>query len=560
MKLFTLLETSFNQFTTAIKSYLSKTLSMTNSSFGNNTIFGQMINVLSAVTQNIMLYIEDAMVEQNKYTAQRKKSIYGLAALTGYKPFLGKATGVQLAISYMPNNYSDADVIINNHESFTCTQNGLKYNLILPQEIIVMSLSKDTTTKYVYAVQGKFETQRFISSGGKYYTQNIKYLGNLDADYITVKVNNETWEYADSLYDMTADGKQWTYRVGLSGGIDILFGNDAHGRSLKNEDVVEISYLVHDGELGNLDVDAETYFIFNDSLKSMNGDEIDGNGIFNVTFATNDAVTSGTNSEDLQQVKEMIGYNSRSLVLSDVNNYKVFLNRFAFCGYNRTWTEPGSMVINSLIVKNHKLNTNEGRDYFTLTENDFLLTPQQKQSIITCVENSGQQMAGTTYRVFNPVLCKYAAFIFLKMKNVSYNPEYVKLTVRNLVGNFFNDIESDIFIPKSDIIQLIKNEINEVDSVDVYFLSEKNETAMQRGWYENNKYKYNPSLGLYEENVEKIDLYPGENPQLGLDNHGNIYLPNDTNFPILMGGWDYLNNEGQEVMIMDPLNIVIETL
>ena len=83
---------------------------------------------------------------------------------------------------------------------------------------------------------------------------------------------------------------------------------------------------------------------------------------------------------------------------------------------------------------------------------------------------------------------------------------------------------------------------------------------MQRGWYENNKYKYNPSLGLYEKNVEKIDLYPGENPQLGLDNHGNIYLPNDTNFPILMGGWDYLNNEGQEVMIMDPLNIVIETL
>ena len=42
-------------------------------------------------------------------------------------------------------------------------------------------------------------------------------------------------------YDMAADGKQWTYRVGLSGGVDILFGNDVHGRSLKNEDTSPFS-------------------------------------------------------------------------------------------------------------------------------------------------------------------------------------------------------------------------------------------------------------------------------------------------------------------------------
>ena len=79
MKIFSLLDTQYAQFTSTIKSYLTKTLSGFESKYGNATVFGQMINVISAVVQNIMLYIEDSMVEQNKFTAQRKlkkKQIY----------------------------------------------------------------------------------------------------------------------------------------------------------------------------------------------------------------------------------------------------------------------------------------------------------------------------------------------------------------------------------------------------------------------------------------------------------------------------------------------------
>ena len=66
MKIFNLLETQYNNLTISVKNYLSKTLSDFNTSYGNNTVFGQIINVLSAAVQNIMLYIEDALVEQNK--------------------------------------------------------------------------------------------------------------------------------------------------------------------------------------------------------------------------------------------------------------------------------------------------------------------------------------------------------------------------------------------------------------------------------------------------------------------------------------------------------------
>ena len=558
MRIFNLLQTRYNDLSQSIKTYLTKTLSNYNESYGNSTVFGQLINVLNAVVQNMMLYIEDSLVEQNKYTAQRKKSIYGLAAQSGYQPSLGKAAGVQLSMTHTPSNISNLNIILNNKEELTCTQNGLIYNIILPQEAIILSVNRDNSTKYLYAVQGRFESQTFISTGGKYYSQNFKFAGNLDTDYLEVFINNEKWEQVAGVYDMQPDGKQWTYRISPVNGIEIIFGNDCYGRSLKTNDVIKIVYLLHDGESGNLNANFDTYFIFNNPLQDISGNEVDGNSAFNITFATSDAVTAGTNSESIDQVRQMIGLNSRSLVLAHPNNYKALLNRFSFCGYNRTWSERGSMVVNSLIMKNYKLQLKNGLDYFSLKESDFVLTPQQKTSIKNYIENSGNQLAGVSYNIFDPQLCKYAAYIHVTLKTENSDKMYISSKIKNLVGEFFSNVQSDIFIPKSDIVQLIKNEISDIDSVDVYFLSELNEKALQTGQYVNVTYSYDPSLGSYNKTSETVYLYPGENPNLGLDAHGNIYLKNDEQFPVLMGNWDFLNKENQEVKVDDPVIIIYE--
>lgn len=557
MKIFSLLQTKYHLIEQAVKTYLSKQLTDMNTSYGNNTVFGQLINVLNNTVQNMMLYIEDSLVEQNKYTAQRKKSIYGLAAISGYNPCLGKAAGVQLTLSYIPTNESDLNIIINNHEQVTCTQNGLIYNLILPQEAIILSVDKDNSSKYIYAVQGRFETQSFVSTGGKYYTQNVNFVGNLDTDYMTVKVNNEKWDYCVSVYDMDADGKQWTYKISPVGGIDIVFGNDCYGRALKPDDFIEIKYLLHDGDSGNMDINNESYFVFNNNLKDISGKEIDGNNVFNIVCTTIDDVTSGTNSESIEQVRQMIGFNSRALVLASPENYKVFLNKFSFCGYNRTWTERGSMVVNSLIMKNYKLLLNESKTYFDLKEEDFKLSKTQKQSILNCINNSGQQLAGTTYNIFDPELCKYALYIYVKLKSISYDKISIESQIRKHIAEFFSNINSDIFVPKSDITHLLKNNIPEIDGVTLYFLSEKNETALQTKTYDKVIYKYDPITGSYKKEIQKVYLYDGENPNLGLDAHGNIYLESDEQFPVLMGGWDYLNGT-EEITITDPLIIVFE--
>lgn len=557
MKLFSLLQMKYVQFENAIKTYLAETLSKHGVTYGNNTIFGQLMQVLTAASQNIMLYIEDALVEQNKYTAQRKKSIYGLAAQSGYSPSLGKAASVELSVTYIPSNVSELNVLIKNHESLTCTQNGMKYHIILPQESITMSLEKDSSSRFLTAVQGNFEKQTFVSTGGKYYTIHVDYLGNLDDNYIQVKVNNELWEKKDSFYDMMSNAKQWIYKVSPVGGIDIIFGNGAHGMALVNEDYIEVSYLLHDGELGNI-YPGEVYFVFNDNLTDLNGSEIDGNTVFNVVPATTDSVTSGTNSETVEQVQMMIGTNSRSLVLASPENYNSILSRFSFCGYNRTWSESGSLIVNSLIMKNYKALLNSKTTYFDLRPEDFKLSNEQKSSILNFINNSGMQLAGVKYNIFDPEICKYAMYIYVKLKKNDMDRERIIRKIKDSVSEFFSNIKSDIFIPKSDITHLLKSEISEIDGVNVYFLSEKNERAIQEKHYTITDYKYNFGQNVYEKITKTVYLYDGENPNLGLDAHGNIYLNSDEQFPVLMGGWDYLNNQGQEVHITDPLIIIFE--
>lgn len=557
MRLFNLRNIQFQQILNDIQNYLTKSTGSVKN-INKNTVFGQLMTVVAGVAHNIMLYIEDSLVEQNKYTAQRKKSVIGLAALSGYQPSYGKAAGVWVRIAHKANNRNSLDVIIQDHQKILCSRNGLYYNLVLGKSAMVVKCDTNLANDYIYAVQGQFETQQFTATGGAFYAQNFKFNGFLDTDYVTVKVDNEIWERVESLYDMAPNAKQYMVRYNPVSGVDIVFGNGVNGRIINPNSIVEVSYLLHDGESGNFDSNESAYFLFATNITDIAGQSIDGNTCFDIKMATTDSVAAGANSESINQIRQMIGFNSRSLVLSDSNAYKAFLNKFSFVGYNRTWSEPGSLQVNSLVMRNYKQLCKQGSDYFKLREDQFKLTDIQKDSIQNAIKTSGAQLAGTQYNILDIELCKYALYIYVKPKDNSVDHELISTKIRTLVGEFFGDIQSDSYIPKSDIINLIKDNIDEVDGVTCYFLSERNEDAIRYLKYDDKQFLYDPSTGTYRTKVVTVKLLPGENPMLGLDAHGNILVDANNQFPVLMGGWSFLNSAEQVVDVSDPLTIVYE--
>jgi hypothetical protein len=556
MQLFKLKNIQFDAILQDIKQFLSKSIGG-NTNIGQSSVFGQLLTVISAVAHNIMAYIEDALVEQNKYTAQRKKSIYGLAAQSGYQPSTGRAAGVWLQIASKPANETGLDVVVFDRSRLICTQNGLYYVVVLNSPSITLSADNATGTQYIYAVQGRMETQRFVSTGGDLYAQNIPFVGYIDTQYLKVYINGELWEQSASLYDMTPDSKEYYIRFNPVTGLDIVFGNDVHGRPLQQNDVIEVTYLLHDGEGGNLEVDDNTYFIFADTLTDTSGEHVNANGIFRISFATKDSVASGSNSESTAVTKQMIGFNSRALVLADSNNFRNFLSKYSFVGYNRTWSEKGSMVINSMVMQNHKLHMSKGSDYFKLTDQDFLLTPLQKASIKNAIDRSGQLLAGCTFNMVDIDLAKYALYVYVKLSDANISHEYISTQIKQYVGEFMSNTSSDSYIPKSDIIKVIKDNISGIDGINVYIISEDNEKAIMNGEYIDKTYRYNPSTGTYTINETPIKVYPGDNPSLGLDAHGNILVDKDNQFPVFMGGWQWKTEDGS-IVTTEPITIIYE--
>lgn len=562
MKLFSLIQMKYTDFESAVRSYLSKTLTGYNEKYGSNTIFGQLINVMTSSVQNMLSYIEDSLTEQNKYTAERKKSIYNLAAISGYVPSLGTTTTAYIRLAFKPNTSKNTNIILSNRTRLRCVQNGLIYNIILPQETIILSLAQDNSNKFLTIVEGMFETQEFISGGGQLWTQNVSFTGDVDIDYLRVFVNEEEWERRESLYDMDPDGKQYCCMTSLKKGIDLVFGNEQYGRKLNDGDVIRVEYLLHGGEMGAIDPDKECDWAWEDHVQDTNGNDIDPATVFDIYLMAKENISSGTYSESLQQVAKMIGYNSRALVLADAKNYKLFFNRYSFVGYNRTWTERGSLVVNSLVLRNFAKYLKDGNDYFSLDETDFVLSDTQKLSLQNAIAASGQQLSGTVFNIFDPELVKYAMYVYVKPKTTNYNKEYVMNNIRKLVGEFFSNVSNDMFIPKSDIIKLLKDNIKEIDGVNIYFISERNEQAIKDKQYTDKTYIYNMATGTYDIRTEEVYLYDNENPGLGLDSHGNILLENNEQFPVLMGGWSYnstnSNQEHTTVTVTDPLTIIFE--
>ena len=558
MKILDTLSMTFERYMTQVKSYMQENVPNF-SRIGNSSVIGQLINVIGASVNNVMIYLQDAFAEQNKYTAQRKKSIYGLAAQTGFNASLGYAAGMNFRMTYMPNNVNDLTYILKNKTKILCTQNGLTYNIILPQENVIFTTAKDMSSKQIYAVEGTFETQEFISTGGQLYSINVVFNGDCDISYTEVYVNDELWTRRESLYDMAADGKEYVIHTSLNKGFDIIFGNDNFGRSLKVDDKITVNYLTHNGELGNIDYSLPVSIVFSDPIVDASGNEIDADEVFNIEIAERPA-NNGTYSDKTDFVKEMIGYNSRAMVLADEKNYKLYLNRISFVGWNHTWSEEGSLVVNSIILKNYKTQMENGEEYFNLKEKDFILSDEQKKSIQTSIKNSGTQLAGTVLNIFDPKLVKYAVYVYIKMNDVSYDKTLIQDTIHKLIGQFMGDINSDTIIAKSDIVHLLKSNIENIDSVDIYFLSERNEKAIIDGKYTIENYIYNPKTKLYDTKSTTYSVVG--DPGLGLDAHGNIFVESMFQFPVLMGGWQYVSSssafEKQYTTVSDPVIIVLE--
>lgn len=553
MKLFNTISTAYDRYDDTIKKYLSNVLGSIGMQYSHSQIFSVIFDGIKGIMQNAMFYIEDALTEQNIFTATRQKSVYSLAKISGYEPYYG-CTAVGTVIGQINANLNldnkTTKIYIQNYSRLINMMNGLMYLIILPTEYYVIDLAKPIIKHEFKVVQGRLETDQYVAVGMPWETININTNELWDKDYFKVLVNGVEWEQCASIYDMYEGGQQYVLRTGYEGGIEIMFGNGNYGKIITGGSNIEIRMVKHSGATGNISSSDITSF----RLQSLGYDTI-GNSV-NVntymSFSLQNPICGGTNSDNANFIKSVIGYNSRSLVLASEDNFKLFFRRFSFIGYVNCWSEHNSMCITATCLSNKAREVNGIDEYYKLDPNELLLTDSQKEMISETLSNSKKTFAGVTLKFQDPIIRRYAIICYVKVDNI-YNKETTSIGIKTTLANYFMGLFNNVqFIAKSDLIKRILDENGSIKSIDIDIISELAEQTYANGYYNkyelkliNGEYKYVPVKVMYETNSSP-----------GLDDFGNIVLDSKLEIPVLHGNFNYYMNKTNDKKI--GLNNVIK--
>ena len=551
------------------KTYVSRVYKRANTLFREASPFAQIIAVFSELYELIMFYIEDATVEQNIYTAQQTESIYGISRLTGHDATRGFAATGEIEFRWKPgadlSKIAGTGLNIEGRAKLKCDQNGLFYTLLTSKDRY--RLEKSNLNKVATAlIQGEFESQTVTGTGEKLQSFNIQTKKLSDHSKVSVSVNGEQWTKHESLYDLLNNEKGYLLKTGISGGIDVYFGNGAFGAIPALGSAIEIEYVKHEGFGGNIDDGRDITFKWDSEGTDSLGEQHDLNEFLDITMTS--APKMGADRESTDFTKIMTPLASKSFVLATPDNYEYFLSRYGqfsyVDAYNTTSDEylDDDNVIYIFATPDIRKKLATGQDYFSIPENEMFFDQNEYDKMSQVIQDSGQQMVTTEVVFVKPKVRKYSMDINIRYFE-GFTKEEIFNDVRAAVSDYMLNVTRRDKLPKSDIVYILE-EIEGIDAVNVRFISETEETARRLGYYEsvtttvqpqepvlledigNGKQKY-----IFFKKIDEVKTVDVDESTVipytvaGLDQWGDIIMEKDE-VAVFRGGWQ--DRDGDDIV------------
>ena len=526
----------FSDLVNQTQEYLVRSYNRVRAAFTPASPFGQILQVLQNLTQLIFFYIEDALVELNIYTAFKQRSVYGLSRIAGHNPtrVISARGTLKLSIKTDAKQNTQAPFLyLLNDTKIINTNTQLPY--IIKVDTITDRVKIDLGVNSIYnfrVIQGEIEEQSVISNGKKLQSYNFASNKPIENDNVEVFVNGEPLGLVDSLYDLTRDERGVIVKTGINGGIDIYFGNEDFGYVPPNGAQILVKYINSSGIMGNLYAKSDilTWKFIDKGLSNI-GEEVDLNDVFNIGIEK--ALVLGSNEEEMDFTRLIAPRTSRALVLANPDNYVAFLSRFdysyvdAYTTFDDNYLDDDN-IIYLFLVPNVQSRLSKDTDYFTTPEENFKLTLDEQDALMSYIQKSGRQIVTTELSIIDPIITKYALNIALRVFD-GFDFNTLKSDILALLSEYFLRVQRRDKIPKSDIIAMIES-VDGVDSVNIEFVSKENEEAITNGYFFKTTYKIDKIRSIKEAIRTKVVLQFDsdgnviEDPQLGLDQFGDIEI------------------------------------
>ena len=530
--------------------YMTKVYGQTKNAFTPASPYGQLLTVLSNIGELIFYYIESAISELNFATAKNVASIYGLSRLTGHNPTraisaIGKIALVPKtdAAQTVQGNY----IVIRDKTELQCLDNSLIYLVFLDSaEKRIDKTSQETF--YFTVKEGSIETQSFTGLGTSMQSFSVITNNPTDHFYTRVRVNGAEYSIYDSLYDIGPEERGCLVKTGINGGIDVYFGNGNFGRKPPAGSLIEVEYMISRGPIGNLQGNSGATFTFITEGTDEFGNTVNLNDTFQVFVSLAPDFGSAPENPDFTRI--IAPHASKSFVLANPDSYIYFLKKYGFFSFVNAYNTKDDQYVDDdnvvylVLIPDIKAKLTSDLDYFTLPLDEFTLTEVEKARVYELLDNSGQMLITAENRIVDITVQKYAINVVLRFFD-NADKAQIRSLVRSRLNEYFLNVKRRDRVPRSDLVSLIE-QIPGVDSVNVFFVSERNETAIRNGYYDVEVQGYDPvtkQKALLA--TKRITLAPGEDPGLGLDDFGDIKI-GDNEIVVIRGDWYDRNNNYYE--------------
>jgi len=369
-------------------------------------------------------------------------------------------------------------------------------------------------------------------------------------------------------------------KSGFNGGIDIYFGTDNSGFVPQIGSQIIVEYLLSNGSEGEILNPTVNEWKIIDDVTDGQGNIIKIDELFDI-FIEND-VNFSSDGESIEYTKTMIPYVSRNFVLATPNQFIFHLKRLnIFSKVNAfNMLDDNNFAITDNVLENYvnkianAINTNKSNDeilasvanfktiyskyktnsndniiylylipdiskffnddinYFNINSDVFTLDQQEQQKTLGYLKQIGTLSPTTSVKIIQPKITRYIMHVYVR-RFENANEENIKQQIVSISSDYLLNNNRFDRIPKSDFIELFK-QIEGIDSVSLYFVSEENENYQKNQNINQNTILQTPQK--IENGIIK-SAYKNSDKLIGLDPvHGDIVINKDE-YAIIRGGF-----------------------
>jgi hypothetical protein len=546
--IFKFVEVQFTKLSNQVDTFIQTTYNKSSSVLSPADPFGHILKAVEAIYQQSNVYLKNIVAQFDIKKSNKPQFLWFASRIAGHDPTRGISATGTLRLQIKPDQTVEDDIpggqiTIFNKTRLTNKSNGRIYFV----DMGGVDSSKYTIVAgqsfYLPLVQGTMETQTVTGTGAKNQSFSINVPSNkfIENFRVTVSVNGVVWAKKDFV-DLLASENACCVRTGMTGGLDVYFGNGNMGAIPPLAATIVVEYLLTDGSLGNIPSIKDNDWTFTDDAYDAYGNTIDATNIFDIYI--NDEISLGGDGESIEFTRAILPMTSKNYVLATPEQFMYTLQRLGIFSQVYAYTTPrgitnengvitdDSVVYLFLVPDINIYLQGTGFSYFDIDITAFSLTDAQELRIMEYLKIMGTICIGTSIVIKQPVILNYVIHIYLYIYDDAIE-DNIRSQILQVLSSYFLTTNRRDRIPRSDVIGAVEA-IDGIDSVDVQFISAANEA------YHLAYTNYVESLILAQPTIDPTTIImPGYDPTtvLGLDPQFGDIVINQDELPIIRGGF-----------------------